>query len=75
VVIRDDGGDLRLLKHELGNEDSVGIASPAPREIAAVIVIPANKRATKNSKVVWRSHGLGANVQRRTLKVQRRIQS
>ena len=47
MVIRDDGGDLRLLKHELGNEDSVGIASPAPREVAAITAIPTQQSATK----------------------------
>jgi hypothetical protein len=36
---------------------------------------PANKRAAKKGKVLWRCHGLGANVQRPTPNVQCRIQS
>ena len=47
VIIRDHGGDLRLLEHELGNEDRVGIAGATPREIAPMPTIPANKRAAK----------------------------
>ena len=75
VIIRDDGGDLRLLEHELGYEDCVRIAGLAPGEIAPVTTIPANKRAAKNGKVFWRCHGLEANVQRPTLNVQWRIPS
>ena len=62
MIIRDDGGDLRLLEHELGNEDCVRIAGPAPGEIAPMPTIPANRRAAKNGKVFWRSHSLAANV-------------
>ena len=43
MIIRDDGGDLRLLEHELGNEDCVRIAGPAPGEIAPMPTIPTNK--------------------------------
>jgi len=75
VIIRYDGGDLRLLEHELGNEDCVRIAGPAPRQIAPVATIPANKRVAKNGKVFWRCHCLAANVQRPTLNVQWRIPS
>ena len=40
IEIRNDGPDLCLLKHELGNEDRVRIARPAPWQIAAVAAIP-----------------------------------
>jgi hypothetical protein len=75
VIIGDYGGDLRLLQHELGNEDSVRIAGSAPWEIAPMPTIPTGKRAAKNGKVLWRYHGLEANVQLPTLNVQCRIQS
>jgi len=47
VIIRDHGGDLRLLEHELGNEDCVRIAGPAPGEIAPMPTIPAQQATTK----------------------------
>ena len=50
MIIRDHGGDLRLLEHELGNEDRVRIAGPAPGEIAPMTTIPANKRAAKTGR-------------------------
>src|SRR5262249_46530295 len=39
-IIRQHRCDLRLLKHELGNENGVGIAGAAPGKIATVFVIP-----------------------------------
>jgi hypothetical protein len=60
VIIWDYGSDLRLLEHELGNEDCVRMADPAPGEIAAVPAIPADKRAAKNGKILWRCHGFGS---------------
>ena len=75
VIIRNHSRDLRLLQHELGNEDCVRIAGPAPGQIAPVATIPANKRVAKNGKVFWRCHCLAANVQRPTLNVQWRIPS
>jgi hypothetical protein len=47
VIIRDDGGDLRLLKHELGDEDGVRIARAAPRKIAAVFAVPGKESAAE----------------------------
>ena len=44
-IIGDDGGDLGLLEHELGDEDRVGIAGAAPGKIAAVVAIPGEERA------------------------------
>ncbi len=40
IIIRDNGGNLGLLEHKLGDEDSVGIASLTPRELAAVLMVP-----------------------------------
>lgn len=40
VIIRDHGGDLRLLEHELGHENCVPIPGAAPRQIAATSAIP-----------------------------------
>jgi len=40
VIIRDDGRDLRLLEHELGDKYFVRIVGPAPGEMAAVTAIP-----------------------------------
>jgi hypothetical protein len=47
VIIRNNGGDLCLLEHELGNEDSVRIAGPAPGEIAPMPTIPTQQATTK----------------------------
>jgi hypothetical protein len=44
-IIGDDGGDLGLLEHELGDEDRVRIGSAAPGKIAGVLAIPGEKRA------------------------------
>ncbi|HEX3421674.1 MAG TPA: hypothetical protein VHT01_10605 [Candidatus Udaeobacter sp.] len=48
VIIRDDGGDLRLLEHELGNEDCVWIDRSAPREVAAMAAIPTRQTTAKS---------------------------
>jgi len=40
IIIRDNGGNLSLLEHELGDEDGVGIASLAPGKGAAMAAIP-----------------------------------
>jgi hypothetical protein len=40
IIIRDNGGNLSLLEHELGDEDGVGIASLAPGEETTVCMIP-----------------------------------
>ena len=74
VIIRDDGCDLRLLEHELGDEDCVRIAGLAPGEIAPVAAIPAEKRSLESADGSWRFHVLKENVQRPTLNVQLSIQ-
>jgi len=53
MVISDYGGDLRLLKHEFGDEDCVRIAGPAPGKVPPVIAIPANKRVAECANVLW----------------------
>jgi hypothetical protein len=47
VIIRDHGDDLRLLEHELGNQDCVRIADSAPGEIAPMPTIPTQQATTK----------------------------
>jgi hypothetical protein len=74
IVIRNHGSDLSLLKHELGDEDGVGIAGAAPREIATIMAIPAQKSVLECANICRRCHGLKANVQRPTLNVQLSIQ-
>lgn len=49
IIIRHDRGHLGLLKHELGDEDGVGIERPAPWEIATVALEPIEKGAAKLS--------------------------
>jgi hypothetical protein len=44
IIIRDNRGNLRLLEHDLGDEDGVGVASLAPRKNAALLVIPVRER-------------------------------
>lgn len=46
-IIREHGGDLRLLEHDLGDEDGVGIGGPAPGQVASVFSKPAQKRPAK----------------------------
>ena len=73
IIIREDSGDLGLLKHELGNEDRVGIAGAAPGKVAPVRAVPAHEKTTEAADVLWRGQA-EANVQRSTLNVQRRMQ-
>ncbi|MEY2502061.1 MAG: hypothetical protein QOI07_2395 [Verrucomicrobiota bacterium] len=40
IVIRNDGGDLGLLEHELGDEDGVGVGGAAPGQVAGIFAIP-----------------------------------
>lgn len=47
VVIRQDGNDLRLLQHELGNQNRVRIARMPPGQIAAFAFKPINEIAAK----------------------------
>src|SRR5256885_2849722 len=49
IIIWNDGGDLGLLKHELGDEDRVRIGGAAPGKIAAVFAIPGKERSAKGA--------------------------
>jgi hypothetical protein len=44
-IVRYDGGDLRLLKHELRDEDGIGIAGVTPGKIAAIQTVPGEEGA------------------------------
>jgi hypothetical protein len=46
TVVVENSRDPRLLQHDLGNPDEIGIRGPAPRQIATLSVIPAKKRCT-----------------------------
>jgi hypothetical protein len=69
IIIRDNGGNLSLLEHELRDEDGVGIASLAPGQGAAMAAIPTQKRAMERVDVLRRGHDLRTtfNIQRPTL--------
>lgn len=69
IIIRDNGGNLSLLEHELRNEDGVRIASLAPGQGAAMAAIPTQKRAMERVNVLRRGHDLPTtfNIQRPTL--------
>lgn len=72
IIIRKHGGDLRLVEHQLGNENRVRIAGAAPREIAAIFAVPAEKRVAESAAVFWQDQDLWQtlNFQRPTLNFQ-----
>src|SRR2546423_626470 len=72
IIIRDDGGDLSLLKHDLGDEDRVRIGGAAPGKIAAFFSVPRDKRAAEGASGI-RVHVDKENLERPTPNVQRRI--
>jgi len=74
IIIREDGRDLGLLEHELGDENRVGIGGAAPGKIAAAFAIPGKEGAAKGWSGI-RIHVIEENVERPTPNVQRRIQS
>src|SRR5205823_2849736 len=47
IIIRDNGGNLGLLEHELGDENGIGIARVTPGKIPAILPIPAGQRTDK----------------------------
>jgi hypothetical protein len=51
-VVFEDSGHTRLLQHNFAEPDAVGIASLAPREIAAIPVVPAKERPAKRGQGV-----------------------
>src|SRR5882672_5429911 len=45
-VVRNNGGNLGLLQHDLGEPDAVGIARPLPRQVVAPVTgLPAHQPA------------------------------
>jgi hypothetical protein len=59
IVIRDNGGNLSLLEHELGDEDGVGVPSLAPGEETTVCMIPT--RQGRAELIFLESHGLNTD--------------
>ncbi len=47
LVIRDDGGDLGLLQHDLGQPHTVGIRTLPRQAVAAILALPANEARCK----------------------------
>ena len=73
IIIRDHGGDLGLLEHDLGNEDGVRIVGVTPTQIAAVFAEPATESAAKGWSEI-RSHvKKTSNAQRRTSNAEFRV--
>jgi len=54
MVIRNHGGNLSLLEHDLRHEDGVGIAGPAPGQVTSVFAIPRSQCAAEFS--FWKGH-------------------
>ena len=49
LITRRHGGHGGLLQHELGDENGVGIARPAPGQITSVARVPASNRFSKGA--------------------------
>src|SRR2546423_12139711 len=75
-IIWQHGRDLRLLQHEFGNKNPVGIASTAPRKIATVTEIPAKKRSPKRTALIFGGVDFQQtlNIQRSTSNIQFRVE-
>jgi hypothetical protein len=61
LVIGDDGGDARLLKHDLGNPDGVWIAGAAPGKISLVRREPGQQPGAELLKFGIGEHLRGAS--------------
>src|SRR6201996_3303243 len=66
-VAVDDGGDARLLQHDLGEPGGVGVADAAPGEIAGVLAIPGEELAVKELGVEGQRGRRGARRLRERL--------
>jgi hypothetical protein len=55
IIIRDNGGNLSLLQHELGNDDGVRVPSLAPGEETTIRMIPT--RQGRAELIFSESHG------------------
>src|SRR5579863_583609 len=70
MVIGQDGSDARLLQHDLGDPDAIGVAAGAPREVAAVFAEPGEKAALEcfqraRSELRFHARGIVARMRRR----------
>jgi hypothetical protein len=52
AVMFQHSGDSRLLEHDFGKPDGVGIASPAPGKVTAVAVVPAEESSAKSGQIL-----------------------
>ena len=52
MIMRDYRDDLGLLKHELGDQNRIGITGRAPRQVAAMAAKPVEKRTAKRADVL-----------------------
>src|SRR5262249_33515150 len=48
-IVFEHGSDARLLQHYFGNPNTVWVAGFAPRQIASIFVVPAQKHTAKTS--------------------------
>ena len=55
LVVGDDGFDAGLLEHDFADPDPVGVAGPAPRQVAPVAPIPGDQAAAQRCQIT----GLG----------------
>ena len=55
IIIRQNSGDLSLLKHKLRYQDRVGVGGPAPRQVPPVSAIPGKESAAEGADVLWRN--------------------
>ncbi len=61
TIIRENGGDLGLLEHELGYENRVRVAGASPGKIAAVFAEPTRERGAELLNIdcrSWLNHDL-----------------
>ena len=56
MIIRDDRIHPCLLQHDFRNPDAVGIARPAPRQIAFLFVVPVQQRFAESLYFLGRPH-------------------
>src|ERR1700675_1965702 len=57
VVVK-DGGHARLLQHNFAEPDAIGIASFAPRKVAAMLIVPAQQGAPDMNEILGRNGGV-----------------
>src|SRR6266542_2115664 len=50
LIFRDDAIHLRLLEHDLRDEDAVGFARPAPGKVAAVACVPGEEASLEHAR-------------------------